>query len=227
MKPNQPKPPRSLGDRTIDLRKHRPEQSSHKPYVAPQPRFKDQRQYKKRRPIKYILLSVAALMVLGAMYLFFLLQSPLAFRLSEKELIEKSKTVQDDRLIIPKIGVDSPIFDGGVEQLERGLWHRQPPYGNPQIGHNFVLTGHSFVWGYTPKQIKEKSIFYYLADLREGDEIIAHWKGQAYTYKVAEKKTVKPNDTEVERDTTSPILTLYTCTLGGSADGRVVIVAKP
>jgi LPXTG-site transpeptidase (sortase) family protein len=60
-----------------------------------------------------------------------------------------------------------------------------------------------------------------------GDEVVINWEGKQYKYRITKLKTVKPNAIEVEDQTSDPQLTIYTCTLGGAADGRVVVVAKP
>ena len=46
-----------------------------------------------------------------------------------------------------------------------------------------------------------------------------------YTYTVTKKYNVKPNATEIEAPSETSKLTLYSCSLGGSADGRIVIEA--
>ncbi len=60
-----------------------------------------------------------------------------------------------------------------------------------------------------------------------GDDITVYWDKKDYRYKITEVKTVKPNETSIEAPSKEPKLTIYTCTLGGSADGRVVVIAKP
>ena len=48
-----------------------------------------------------------------------------------------------------------------------------------------------------------------------------------YLYKVDSVFSIDPSQTNIEDKSDTPIMTIYTCTEGGSADGRVVIVAKP
>jgi LPXTG-site transpeptidase (sortase) family protein len=57
--------------------------------------------------------------------------------------------------------------------------------------------------------------------------VLINWQGKQYKYAVEEVKQVKPNAVEIEYQSSKPRLTIYTCTPGGSADGRVVVVAVP
>lgn len=54
-----------------------------------------------------------------------------------------------------------------------------------------------------------------------------YWNSKPHTYKVSRTHEVKPNQVEIEDPTEDDKLTLYTCTLGGSYDGRLVIEALP
>lgn len=133
-----------------------------------------------------------------------------------------------DRIQIEKINLEVPFSsEGGPELLEQGAWHRYPERGNPEIGGNFILSAHRFVLGSTPGMTRTKSPFYNLHRLEEGDSIRIFYNGQWYDYKVVKRYSVKPNSIEIEEPTTSPKLTLYTCSLKGSSDGRYVIDALP
>ena len=79
--------------------------------------------------------------------------------------------------------------------------------------------------GLTPQQTQRKSPFYTINKLRVGDKIIIDYNGKRYNYIIRKIFDVKPNAVEIERRTDTPQLTLYSCTLGGSSDGRNVIVA--
>lgn len=135
---------------------------------------------------------------------------------------------QQDMLIIPKIGVYAPINPGGKPTLQNGaIWHRQPQNGNPVDGGNFVLAGHRFNFAPTPGHIKQNSVLYDLDKLSAGDTISVDYKQHRYTYVVTDTAQVKPGDTYIENRTQAPQLTIYSCTLKGSADGRVVVFAQP
>lgn len=132
-----------------------------------------------------------------------------------------------DTLIIPKISVNAPINPGGKQTLDNGaIWHRQPQNGNPVDGGNFVLAGHRYQFAITPDKTIQNSVLYDLDKLKLGDKILVDWQKKRYTYKVTKIYSVKPNAVEIEERSLKPKMTLYTCTLAGSTDGRIVIEAK-
>ena len=135
--------------------------------------------------------------------------------------------ITEDRLYIPKIDINVPYATGGAETMERGAWWRQPENGSPVDGGNFVLSAHRFIMGLTPQQTIQKSPFYNIDKLRIGDEIIIDYHGKRYIYVISQLFDVKPNAVHIENRTDKPQLTLYSCTLGGAADGRTVFVATP
>lgn len=145
---------------------------------------------------------------------------------STTKLLKTDQKIGENRLYIPKIDVNVTYKFGGEEALEQGAWWRQPNNGNPEKGGNFVLSAHRFVMGLTPQQTARKSPFYNIHRLEVGDEIVVDYNSKRYTYTVDKKFAVKPDAVEIEEPTTEPQLTLYSCTFGGSSDGRDVFVAK-
>jgi len=131
-----------------------------------------------------------------------------------------------DRLYIPRINVNVPIGTGEAA-LEKGAWHRKPENGDPEQGGNFVLSAHRFVMSFTPQGTAVKSPFYRIGELEDGDSLVVDYHDKRYEYKVTKKYSVKPNAVEIEERTSEARLTLYSCTLQGSADGRDVIEAVP
>jgi len=112
------------------------------------------------------------------------------------------------------------------EVLEEGAWHRLPENGNPVDGGNFVLAAHRLEIGWTPGQTKKMSPFYNIDKLNVGDEIVVFYNKNRYSYTIDKIYEVEPSATYIENRTSRPKMTLYTCTLKGAADGRVVIEAK-
>lgn len=144
---------------------------------------------------------------------------------TEKKL---AQPVAGDRLYIPEINVDVAIVEGSDSSaLEKGAWHRKPQNGNPVEGGNFVLSAHRFVMSFTPQGTAEKSPFYNLDRLNLKDQLVADYHGKRYFYQIAKKYRVPPNATQIEARSDEPKLTLYSCTLEGSSDGRDVIEATP
>jgi len=132
---------------------------------------------------------------------------------------------KDNRIIIPRLGINIPYGEGAAA-LDRGAQWRYPQRGNPADGGNFIIAAHRFSIQATPGSTLEKSPFYSIDTLVKGDKIIIDYSGKRYAYEVNDKFTVKPNQTEIEATSEKPKLTLYSCSLGGSADGRVVLISS-
>ena len=133
----------------------------------------------------------------------------------------------ENRLYIPTIDINLPYEQGNERVMEHGAWWRRPENGNPKDGGNFILSAHRFIMGLTPEQTLRKSPFYNIDKLALGDEITIDYQGARYVYVISKIYAVKPNAVEIENRTDESQLTLYSCTLGGAADGREVIVATP
>lgn len=132
-----------------------------------------------------------------------------------------------DRLFIPQINVDVAILAGDESVLERGAWHRKPENGNPVKGGNFVLSAHRFSMGLTPQQTRARSPFYNIDQLQLNDQIFVDFQGTRYGYKITKKYIAQPTQTEIEKRSDKPKLTLYSCTFNGATDGRAVFEAEP
>lgn len=138
----------------------------------------------------------------------------------------KSKAVKpkpaDNRLVIPKIGVDVAIVEGKDQEaaLNKGIWHI-PNTSTPDRGGNTVLSGHRFRYLSGPKTL------YLLDKLKKGDPIIIYWKGKEYDYAVVMAKIVKPNQVGILDNTKRPQLTIFTCSPLFSTKERLVLIAKP
>lgn len=133
----------------------------------------------------------------------------------------------NDRIIIPTIGVNIHYGTDGVRSLDEGAWWRYPDRGSPEKGGNFIIAAHRFSIQPTPQQTVIKSPFYHIDAVHSGDKILIDYNGTRYAYQVYETKQVAPSAIEIEAPTTTPRLTVYSCTLDGSSDGRVVLFAKP
>jgi sortase A len=156
-----------------------------------------------------------------------LVELPIAREFIKQPEAPRSSLVKDDRLYIPQIGVNVAIVTGDTEEaLTKGAWHRKPENGNPQEGGNFVLSAHRFVMSWTPGQTVERSPFYNIGKLNIGDQLQVDYRGIRYSYAITKKFKVDPNQTEIESRSDESKMTLYSCTLRGSTDGRDVIEAK-
>lgn len=124
-----------------------------------------------------------------------------------------------DTLSIPQIGVFAPIIEGPTARaMEMGVWHR-PGTGDPVVGGNMVLVGHRFLYTSGPKT------FYHLDKVAVGDILTVYWQKQAYRYEVESVLVTQPDAVEIEQASSTPLLTVYTCTPLFTVDKRLVIRA--
>ena len=176
------------------------------------------------------MLSLSAIALLAGLYLLTLTLSPMVAPLVAEKPIDVEKlpapTVNDNRIVIPKIGVDIH-YAPGAAALNAGAEWRYPDRGNPDRGGNFIIAAHRLSIQPTPQSTVEKSPFYNIDKLAIGDKIIIDYVGTRYAYDIDQIFNVTPNQVEIEAPSDTPKLTLYSCDLTGSATGRVVIVAKP
>ena len=182
-----------------------------------------------RRFVSGFLLLLSVVGLLGGLYLLILVMTPNVPALFPIEPIDIKKLDEprENRVYIPKIGVNVSLVTGGPEALDKGAWHRFPDRGDPEQGGNFIVSAHRFSLGATPGQTRQKSPFYHIEKLAIGDQIIVDFEGKRYGYEITEHSAVKPTQVEIEAESDKPKLTLYTCTLKGESDGREVYIAKP
>ena len=128
---------------------------------------------------------------------------------------------KDNRIVIAKIGVNAKIVEGANQNaLWRGVWHI-PNTSQPEKGGNTVISGHRFQ--YRPPN---NTTFYLLDKLAKGDYLIVYWNGKEYDYKVAKTMVVGPKESSILENTTTPILTLFTCTPLFTTKQRLVVIGE-
>ncbi len=131
---------------------------------------------------------------------------------------------------IPKINVNAPVVylqstnETDIETaLESGVVH----YGNtalPGQDGNVAIFGHSSNDWWEPGNFK--FVFVLLDKLAPGDEVTIDYNSKAYVYQVTSSKIVDPTDVAVLDPTTTPTLTLITCSPPGTSLRRLVVTAK-
>lgn len=132
---------------------------------------------------------------------------------------------EENRLVIPKINVDSEILEGDsldILSQREGVW-RESKNQNPEILGNMVIAGHRFQ--YLPPNT---STFYNLERITVGDYIIVFWNKKTYIYEVYSTDTVTPDKVEV-RNNNPDIpheITIYTCTPLYTSEKRYIVKAK-
>jgi sortase A len=186
--------------------------------------------HKRTSNLKRAALSVSAMSLLGGgLYMLSLVAAPIAAPILTMKPIDvktlPSPEKTGDRIVIPKIGVNI-AYGKGEAALDSGAEWRMPGNGNPSEGGNFVIAAHRFSIQPTPLATIEKSPFYHIDKLANGDKVLIDYQGKRYGYEILRKFTVKPTQIEIEARTTEPTLTLYSCGLEGSEVDRLVIEAK-
>ncbi len=128
----------------------------------------------------------------------------------------------DNRLVIPKIGVNLPIHEGTNEAaaLNGGAWHI-PGSSSPDQGGNTVLSGHRFQ--YRPPS---NLTLYLLNELKKGDIMIIYWKGKEYDFRVSTTQILPKERTDVAQPTLDTRLTVTTCHPLFSTKERLVVVGE-
>lgn len=135
----------------------------------------------------------------------------------------------EPKIIIPKIGVESPVVydEPNVDEasyqsaLERGVV-RLGTTANPGTKGNVVIGGHSSNNVFNAG--KYKYVFVNLKQLQEGDVFYLNYEGTRYTYKVTlANHIVPPTDTSVLAPSEKPIVTLFTCDPPGTNINRLIV----
>ncbi len=135
---------------------------------------------------------------------------------------------EENFIKIERINLLVPFHTGETEKtLESGAWHRFPERGDPVKGGNFILSAHRFRLGATPNQTMERSPFYHIDKLQNEDMVDIYFEGTWYKYQIKKIYSVQPDAIKIEEPSSDAKLTLYSCSLNGNADGRVVIEAIP
>lgn len=115
------------------------------------------------------------------------------------------------RVVIPRIGVDSTIYEEPLEKYEnalrRGVW-RVPNFAVPddtQTTLPLILVGHRFGYLEWTQEFRLKNSFFRLPKLQLGDEVEVVWNKRKFVYKVTRMEEGE-DISEYDHD-----LILYTC----------------
>ena len=136
----------------------------------------------------------------------------------------------DSSISIPKINVHAPLVDISTRNeadvqkgLEGGVIHYS---GTPEPGEagNSVFFGHSSNDWWEPGNFK--FVFVLLDKLGIGDQFTIDYQSKRYTYEVINTEVVEPNNLGVLAPTSTPTVTIITCTPPGTSWKRLVVTAK-
>ncbi len=138
----------------------------------------------------------------------------------------------ESEIIIPKINVEVPVVynvaSNQEKDVQKGLEDGVVHYittPNPGENGNSVIVGHSS--NNILNKGKYKFAFVLLNKLEKGDTFSLTKNGKRYTYKVYEKKIVKPTDMSVLANQDKPAtVTLITCDPPGTSINRLIIVGE-
>lgn len=147
---------------------------------------------------------------------------------------------ETNQLIIPKLGLSSPITTPEYEALLREDWTQLEKDIQAALEHgvvhypgtavagqpgNFFITGHSSYYAWAPG--KYKSIFAKLHMLEIGDEYYVYYNGDKHKYIVDSKTEVLPSNVHVlDQPLDRRMSTLMTCTPVGTTLRRLVLTAQ-
>ena len=157
--------------------------------------------------------------------------------LEEKEInLNIEITPFTNRVIVPKIWKNIPLLevqnktisweselnDIFMKELENGII-RYPGSAKPGKEWNSFIFGHSsnlpwMKWEYN-------DVFAQLDNLVYWDEVIAYYGQEKYTYKIREKKVIKPGDVSIlKQEPNKTKITLMTCRPIGTTINRLVVI---
>ncbi|NVP17911.1 sortase [Candidatus Gracilibacteria bacterium] len=147
-------------------------------------------------------------------------------------------TPYTNRVIIPKIGKNIPLLDvknkniSGqnelnnifMKELENGII-RYPGSSKPgEDGVSFIF-GHSSNLPWMKGDYND--VFSTLDNVVFGDEVIVYYGQEKYTYKIREKKVIKPGDVSVlKRNNDKSEITLMTCWPIGTTLNRLIVTGE-
>ena len=118
------------------------------------------------------------------------------------------------RIVIPKLNLDHPIFEGVEETVIHfgpGHWPGSALPG--QVG-NSVFAGH---------RVTHTRPFYDIDLLVPGDQIIVHTADGTFTYRVTGHQIVSAKDTWIVNPTPTATITIFACHPKHSAAQRYVV----
>lgn len=146
----------------------------------------------------------------------------------------------ENRLIIPKLGLNVPIVvprtdnllmekwkdleDDIQRSLQDGVVH-YPGTARPGQAGNFFVTGHSSYFPWAEGHFK--SVFARLPELSVGDEYWVFYGGDKHRYLIDTKKEISPSDvTVLDQPINKRRSSLMTCTPVGTTLRRLIIGSK-
>jgi sortase A len=132
---------------------------------------------------------------------------------------------------IDKLGIKAPVMKN-VDGSNQKVYDAKLQNGVAQMMGSALPGGKSniFIFGHSSSSLKADAyskIFATLNNLQKNDEIIIFYQTKEYDYFVTSKEIVEKTDVALTYPTKTEQLTLMTCWPIGTADKRLIIIAKP
>jgi len=137
----------------------------------------------------------------------------------------------DFSLIVPKVGINAPVIPSVdptnpgkyLEALKTGVAHASTSFFPNEDGTVYLFS-HSTNYDWFVKDLN--AVFYLLKNLSENDLIVIFYQGKRYTYRLREKRIVKPTEVSyLVPQSGKKSLILQTCWPPGSTTERLLIFA--
>jgi LPXTG-site transpeptidase (sortase) family protein len=178
-------------------------------FLMPPPAKESVKSSKPRRWTKVALTAMAAAALVLLVYPYYPAveyQAQQALRQPAQAADATVPLTSDNQLIIPAIGVRTPVVEGSslsVLLKHNGVWHQTGALPSSSL----VLAGHRF--RYLPPNT---STLYNLGKLKVGDVMLVDWFGRRYSYQVSAVQAIPASDTDILQQHTEPNhLYVYTC----------------
>ncbi|MSQ10076.1 MAG: class D sortase [Dehalococcoidia bacterium] len=152
-------------------------------------------------------------------------------RLDDGTAVTPRASPPPDTIVIPIIGVESPVVPAGIVVNKDGELEWETPKhavghhagtATPGVLGNVVLSGHIS----SPIR-REGNVFNRLPEVRLGAEVVLTTSEGVYTYQVVSRRVVEPTEISVLDPTDTHILTLLTCYPDLIYTHRLVLRAEP
>jgi sortase A len=134
-------------------------------------------------------------------------------------------------IVVPKIGINAPIVEGVDPTnpkeynrvLNMAVAHSSTSF-TPDKSGTVYLFSHSTNYDWFVNDLN--AVFYLLKNLEDGDYIVLFYKGVRYTYRLTEKRVVKPSEISyLVPQVGKKNLILQTCWPPGSVAERLLLFA--
>lgn len=142
---------------------------------------------------------------------------------------EKAEEKGENKLEIPALEISAPIISSTStaesdikKDLDIGVV-LFPDSARPGEGQSVIL-GHSAPEGWP--HIKYQWVFSDLNDLEEGDEIVVHWEGEKFVYKVEETLFIDKGALLPEEEEGENTLIMISCWPPGKNLRRIAVVSS-